>query len=70
MYCIEALAYTGLGDEAKARARLKLLGPAELKYRQHVLESPWEMGAYWGHRDWLMADILRREAEERLSQQR
>jgi serine/threonine protein kinase/tetratricopeptide (TPR) repeat protein len=65
-YCIQALAYIGLGDEAKARAALNAARKAQLDYRQEVILSHWQLVEYWRHRDWIMADLLRRQAETHL----
>ena len=62
-YCIQALAYGGLRNEVKLRTALTAARRTEVEYRRKIILEHWFLGHYWGHRDWIMADFLRREAE-------
>jgi serine/threonine protein kinase/tetratricopeptide (TPR) repeat protein len=66
-YCIQALAYLSLGDESKARTALNSVDLAEAKYRDEIIHYHWHMGEYWGMRDWITCEFLKREAVQQLN---
>ncbi|HEX5221292.1 MAG TPA: serine/threonine-protein kinase [Verrucomicrobiae bacterium] len=66
-YCIQALAYIDMKDEVNARMMLSRVDQAEANYRNEILLKHGELDEYWGHRDWIMAGFLKREAEVKLN---